>query len=117
MSSEPDDPANLETYGGQPPDHSELPVLDEQLPNAPEALPNPPVSDVTAIPGIDEDPASVSSGSGLQSVIAVTGIHATAASDMPAALPANLSFAPLVAAPVVFCAATTSPSVLVDPMS
>jgi hypothetical protein len=117
MASEHEDgPANLETYNGQPPDQPDLPVLDVQLPDAPEVLPNPPIFDVTAIPGIDEDPAPASSGSGLPSVIAVTGTHATA-SDMPAALPASISFAPLVAAPVVLVAATTAASVLVEPMS
>jgi hypothetical protein len=111
MSAEPEDPANFETYGGQPPEHP-----DEQAAFAPEVLPNSPIPNVIAIPGIDEDPAPASSGSGLPSVIAVTEILATA-SDMPDVIPASISVAPLVAAPVTLVAATTAAYVLVEPLS
>ena len=69
LPSEPepdDDGVPLETYGGQPP---ELYVFD-----APDLSPNAPISDVNAIPGIDQDPAPVVPGFGLAPEIAVSEI-------------------------------------------
>ena len=100
MSAEPDeDGVQLETYGGQIPEHEELAAL------AALALsPNAPTSDDNAIPGIDQDPASTASGSGLAPDIAMSDI--APASDMLAST--VLPVAVLVAAPVTLAAATNS---------
>ena len=108
MSAEPEDGLPLETYGGQPPEHTD--AFD-----APDVPPNSPSSDPVAIPGIDEDPAPVGPGSGLPCVIAVSDILATA-SDMHAVPSASLSVAPLVAAPIPL-PATTAATVLAEPIS
>ena len=102
MSAEPeDDGVPLETYGGQPPEHDAFAAL--------ELSPNAPISDDNAIPGIDQDPAPIASGSGLAPDIAMSDI--APASDMHASI--SLPVAVLVAAPVPLAAATN----LVEPAS
>ena len=95
MPAEPDDDGVQETYGGQAPEHEEVPAL---------ALsPNAPISDEDAIPSIDQDPAPTASASGLALDIATSDI--APASDMLAST--ALPVAVLVAAPVPLAAATT----------
>ncbi len=96
MPAEPEDDGVQETYGGQAPEHEEVPAL---------ALsPNAPISDEEAIPSIDQDPALTASGSGLAPDIAMSDI--APASDMLAST--VLPVAVLVAAPVKLAAATIS---------
>ncbi len=110
MSAEPEDgEVPLETYGGQPPEHTD--VFD-----APDLSPNAPIPDANAIPGIDEDPAPVDPSSGLPPVIAVSETIATA-SDMHAVPSASLPVTLLVAAPVSLVAASPAATNLVEPMS
>ena len=102
MSAEPDDDGvPLETYGGQLPEHEAFAALD--------LSPNAPISDDNAIPGIDQDPAPIASGSGLAPDIAMSDI--APASDMHASI--SLPVAVLVAAPVTLAGATN----LVEPAS
>ena len=109
MPSEPEDgEVPLETYGGQPPEHTD--VFD-----APDLSPNAPIPDANAIPGIDQDPAPVASGSGLSPVIAVSEI--TTASDMHALPSASFAVTALVAAPVSLVAASPAATNLVHSMS
>ncbi len=102
MSAEPeDDGVPLETYGGQPPENDAFAAL--------VLSPNAPISDDNAIPGIDQDPAPIASGSGLAPDIAMSDI--APASDMLAST--ILPVAVLVAAPVTLAAAT----ILEEPVS
>jgi hypothetical protein len=75
------------------------------------------VLDITASLPIDDDPAPAHSGSGLPSEIAVLGTLSPY-SDVPAVLPASITFAvPLVPAPVELVAAIVIPPALVDSIS